>query len=164
MSETATVAQYLTFTLGSETYALEVGHVREVLEMTSITPLPRTPQYMRGVINVRGSVVPVVDLRLKLGMTRTENTIDTCIVVLEIGTDGGSMTVGTLVDAVQEVVDFDSAKVEPPPRLGTAVRTEFLRGIGKREERFVMILEIGRIFEAEELDTLSAAEAAPVSG
>jgi purine-binding chemotaxis protein CheW len=162
MNETTTVEQFLTFTLASETYALEVGHVREVLEMTPITPLPRAPEYMRGVINVRGSVVPVVDLRLKLGMAKTEKTIDTCVVVLDVPGSGGEVTVGALVDSVQEVVDFDSEKMEPPPRLGSAVQTEFLRGIGKREDRFVMILQIGKIFEAEELDTLAAAEAEPV--
>jgi purine-binding chemotaxis protein CheW len=163
MAETQTTEQFLTFTLATETYALEVGNVREVLEMSRITPLPRTPQYMRGVINVRGSVVPVVDLKLKLGMSRTEKSIDTCVVVLDVPSPEGRVTIGALVDSVQEVVEFDSAKIEPPPRLGTAVQTEFLRGIGKREERFVMILEIGKVFAAGELGALSAAEAAPAS-
>jgi chemotaxis signal transduction protein len=163
MGETLTIEQFLTFTLASETYALEVGHVREVLEMSSITPLPRTPDYLRGVINVRGSVVPVIDLRLKLGMPKTERSIDTCVVVLDVATQEGTVTAGALVDSVQEVVEFNSSRVEPPPRLGTAVRSEFLKGIGMRDERFVMILEIGRIFEAEELEVLGAATVAPVA-
>jgi purine-binding chemotaxis protein CheW len=162
MAETLTIEQFLTFTLGTESYALPVGNVREVLEMAAITPLPRTPEYMRGVINVRGSVVPVIDLRLKLGMSRTEKSIDTCVAVLDVPGAEGQVTVGALVDSVQEVVEFDAAKIEPPPRLGTGVQAEFLKGIGKREERFVMILEIGRIFEAEELDDLAAAKTAPV--
>jgi purine-binding chemotaxis protein CheW len=163
MGEILTAEQFLTFALATETYALAVGHVREVLEMSTITPLPRTPEYMRGVINVRGSVVPVIDLRLKLGMTRTEKSIDTCVVVLDVPTPEGAVTVGALVDSVQEVVEFDASRIEPPPRLGTAVQAEFLRGIGKRDERFVVILEIGRIFEAEELEVLGAAETAPVA-
>jgi purine-binding chemotaxis protein CheW len=162
MSDTLTIVQCLTFTLASETYALEVGHVREVLEMSTITPLPRTPEYMRGVINVRGSVVPVVDLRLKLGMAKTEKSINTCIVVLDVPRAGETVTVGALVDSVQEVVEFDSAKIEPPPKLGMAVQTRFLKGIGKRDERFVIVLDIGSIFEAGDLDALGAGEA--VSG
>jgi purine-binding chemotaxis protein CheW len=158
MADTMTIEQFLTFTLASETYALEVSKVREVLEMSSITPLPRTPEFLRGVINVRGSVVPVIDLRLKLGMTRTEKSIDTCVVVLDVPSGAGMVTVGALVDSVQEVVEFDSARREPPPRLGTAVEAGFLKGIGKRDEKFVMILEIGRIFEADELEVLGAAD------
>lgn len=156
MTETeAIITQCLTFTLGEESYALDVAKVREVLEMAHITPLPRAPEYLRGVINVRGSVVPVVDLRLKLGMARTEKTIDTCIVVLDISTESGSTTVGTLVDAVQEVVDFDAKAIEPPPKLGMSVNTEFILGIGKRDDRFVMILDIQKVFAEEELVTLA---------
>ncbi len=162
MAETTMMTQCLTFSLGEELYALDVGGVREVLEMTRIAPLPRTPEYLRGVINVRGSVVPVVDLRLKLGMARSEKTIDTCIVVLDIAVDGSPVTVGILVDAVQEVVDFDSSRIEPPPHLGTALKAEFIQGIGKRDERFVMILDIQRIFAEEELTALAAAEAAQI--
>ena len=158
MTETAATIQCLTFGLGDESYALDVKRVREVLEMTHITPLPRTPEYLSGVINVRGSVVPVVDLRLKLGMTRSEKTINTCIVVLDISTEGGSVTVGTLVDAVQGVVDFDSSKISLAPHIGTAVRAEFIQGIGKREERFVMILDIQKVFVEEELVRLAEAE------
>ncbi len=160
MADIASTTQSLTFSLGEELYALDVGGVREVLEMTRITPLPRTPEYLRGVINVRGSVVPVVDLRLKLGMPRSQKTIDTCIVVLDITVDDSPVTVGILVDAVQEVVDFDSARIEPPPHLGTAMEAELIQGIGKREDRFVMILDIQKIFAEEELATLAAVEAA----
>lgn len=157
MTETATNTQLLTFGLRDESYALDVGKVREVLEMRHITPLPRTPAYLCGVINVRGSVVPVVDLGLKLGMTRTEKTINTCIVVLDISTALGPVTVGTLVDAVQEVVDFDSSRIEPPPHIGMVMNEEFIQGIGKKEERFVMILDIERLFVDEELATLTEA-------
>jgi chemotaxis signal transduction protein len=164
MGETLTMEQFLSFTLAGETYALEVGDVREVLEVSTITPLPRTPGYLRGVINVRGSVVPVIDLRLKLGMSKTEKSIDTCVVVLDVPSALGPVTAGALVDSVQEVVEFEAAMIEPPPRLGTAVRADFLKGIGKRDGRFVMILSIGRIFEPEELRELEAAEGARLTG
>jgi purine-binding chemotaxis protein CheW len=131
--------------------------VREVLEMGVITPLPRVPQYMRGVVNVRGSVVPVMDLRLKLGMGGTERSVTTCVIVLEVPDGSGTQTVGALVDSVNEVVEFDSAGIEPPPRLGTTVESGLLQGIGKKEERFVIILRIGRIFQEEELGALAAA-------
>ncbi len=155
MSDVLTIEQYLSFTLAGETYALAVENVREVLEMSTITPLPRVPAFMRGVINVRGSVVPVIDLRLKMGMSMTEKGIDTCVVVLDIPSTEGMATVGALVDSVQEVVEFDSASVEPPPRMGTSVRAEHLRGIGKRDERFVLILDISTIFKEGELQSLT---------
>jgi purine-binding chemotaxis protein CheW len=111
------------------------------------------------VINVRGSVVPVVDLRLKLGMSRTEKSINTCIVVLDLAGTEGVLTLGVLVDAVQEVVEFDSSRIEPPPRLGTAVRSEFLTGIGKREDRFIMLLDVKNVFAEGELGELARVEA-----
>jgi purine-binding chemotaxis protein CheW len=158
MSDTALMAQYFTFTLGSESYALDVSKVREVLEMAHITPLPRAPDYLRGVINVRGSVVPVVDLRLKLGMTRTQETTSTCIVVLDVSTRDGVTVVGGLVDAVQEVVDFDANRVEPPPKMGVGANAVFIKGIARRDDRFVMLLDIHGLFEEKELEELAEAE------
>jgi purine-binding chemotaxis protein CheW len=153
---TITATTYLTFTLGEEQYAVDVSKAREVLEFTSITKVPRTPEFMRGVINLRGSVVPVCDIRLKFGMTRTEKTIDTRIVVTELDLGGEITILGVLADSVQEVVDIDAKDIEPPPRIGTSIDTDFIRGMGKRNDRFVIILDIDKVFSREELSELKA--------
>ncbi len=150
-------SQYLTFRLGDEIFALDVAQVREVLDMSTITKVPGTPDFMRGVINVRGSVVPVIDLRLKFGMSRTENTMDTRIVVMEIFMDGEVVVLGTLADSVNEVIDLDKNRIEPPPRIGMRWRTEFIRGIGKRDELFIILLDIDRVFSSDELALAEAA-------
>jgi purine-binding chemotaxis protein CheW len=106
---------------------------------------------MRGVINLRGSVVPVIDMRLKFDMPRTEKTVNTCIIIAEVSLDGETVILGALADSVQEVLDFEPEQIEPAPRIGTKLRTEFIRGIGKRDNHFVMILDIDRIFSADEL-------------
>jgi purine-binding chemotaxis protein CheW len=147
----ASTSQYLTFTLAEEQYAVEVYDVKEVLEYTTVTRVPRTQEFMRGVINLRGSVVPVIDLRLKFGMGETEKTIATSIIVMEVEIGGGKVTVGTLADSVQEVIDLDNEQIEPAPQIGTRIDTEFIRGIGKQDERFIIILDIDRIFTEEEL-------------
>lgn len=143
--------QYLTFKLDQEQFAMEVGKVREVLEFTTMTKVPRTPEYMRGVINIRGNLVPVVDLRLKLGLSMTEMTVDTCVVISEIEVDGERTIVGALVDSVQEVIDFDADHLAPPARLGSRIDSSAIRGMGKRDDRVVMILDLDRIFTAQEL-------------
>ena len=150
-------AQYLTFTLAGELYALDIAKVREVLEFTSVTKVPRTPGFMRGVINLRGNVVPVVDLRVKFGMTRTEKAIDTCVIIAEVEVDGEAAVLGALADAVQEVVELDPGRIEPPPKIGTRLKTTFIRGMGKRDDRFIIILDIDRVFSAEEMNALDSA-------
>src|SRR5512134_1012159 len=142
--------QYLTFRLEEEIFALDISKVREVLDFTSITKVPRTPDFMRGVINLRGSVVPVVDMRLKFGMSKTERTVNTCIIIVEISVDGDTTVLGALADSVQEVLDLEPQQIEPAPRIGTRLRTEFIRGMGKRDEQFVIILDIDRIFSVDE--------------
>lgn len=144
-------ATYLTFMLGDEVFAVDVQNVREVLDYTSITKVPRTPDFMRGVINLRGSVVPVIDMRLKFGMESTEDTVDTCVIVMEISLDGETTVIGALADSVKEVFDLDPGQIEPPPRIGTRLNTEFIRGMGKNEEQFIIILDIDRVFSADEL-------------
>jgi len=144
--------QYLTFNLGGEPFALDVAHVREILELTNITRVPRTPESMRGVINLRGSVVPVIDMRLKFGLPNLETTVDTCIIVVEVSLEGESTVLGALVDSVQEVFELGPDLIEPAPRIGGGIKTEFIKGIGKRESRFIMILDIEKTFSAEELD------------
>jgi len=160
MSETATVAQYLTFSLGAEVFAFDVAKVREVLELIPITKVPRAPEYMSGVVNVRGSVVPVIDLRLKLGMGTAERTVNTCIIVIEVPLDGGMTVLGVLVDSVQEVVEFEGSQIAPAPRIGTGVKIEFLSGIGRREDRFVLIMDIARVLSDEDFQMLADAEGA----
>ncbi len=143
--------QYLTFKLEDEVFALDISKVREVLDFTDITKVPKTPEFMRGVINLRGSVVPVVDMRLKFDMPRTEKTVNTCIIIAEVSLEGETAVLGALADSVQEVLDFEPGEIEPAPRIGTKLRTEFIRGMGKRDNNFVMILDIDRVFSADEL-------------
>ncbi len=147
----ATTSQYLTFTLAEEQYAVEVYDVKEVLEYSTVTRVPRTQEFMRGVINLRGSVVPVIDLRLKFSMPETEKTVNTRIIVMEVEINGDKVTVGTLADSVQEVINLDQEQIEPAPQIGTRINTEFIKGIGKQDERFIIILDIDRVFAEDEL-------------
>ena len=143
--------QYLTFKLADEIFALDVAKVREILEFTSITKVPQTPEFMRGVINLRGSVVPVVDLRLKFGMEPTEQTINTCIIVVEVTLEGDNTVLGALADSVQEVVEMEPDQIEPAPHIGTRLNTDFIKGMGKHDENFIMILDIDRVFSEQEM-------------
>jgi purine-binding chemotaxis protein CheW len=124
--------------------------VREVLDLTTITEIPRTPDFMSGVINLRGSVVPVVDLRLCFEMSKTEKTRNTCIVVVEVLLENESTVIGALADSVEEVIDLEPDQIQPAPRIGTQIRTDFIKGMGKRDAQFIMILDIDRVFSAEE--------------
>jgi purine-binding chemotaxis protein CheW len=119
--------------------------------LTSITKVPQTPDYMRGVINLRGSVVPVIDLRLNFGMQCTEQTVNTCIIVVEVSLNGEALVLGVLADSVQEVVELEPDLIEPPPQLGTKLNTEFIKGMGKVENDFVMILDIDKVFSADDI-------------
>ncbi|MDP2158347.1 MAG: chemotaxis protein CheW [Nitrospirota bacterium] len=154
----AETTQYLTFKLGDEIFALDISKVREVLDYANITKVPRTPDFMRGVINLRGNVVPVVDMRLKFGMTKTEQTVNTCIIIVEISIEGETTVLGALTDAVQEVIELGPEQIEPAPRIGTRLRTEFIRGMGKRDDHFIIILDIDRVFSADELSLVQDAE------
>ena len=150
-------SQYLTFRLDRELFAVDIGKVREVLEFTTVTKVPRTPDFMRGVINLRGNVVPVVDLRLKLGLSQIERTVDTCVVIAEVDVDGERTLLGALADSVQEVLEIEGKQVVPPPRMGTQIDTGVIRGMGKREEEFVIILDIDKVFSGEEIKAVAAA-------
>lgn len=145
------MAQYLTFKLGDEMFAIDVLQVREVLDLSSITKVPRAPEFMRGVINVRGSVVPVIDLRLKFGMAKTEQTIDTRIVVMELNIEGEQAILGAMADSVHDVMDMDPEQIEDPPKIGSRWRTEFIKGIGKKDDQFLILLDIDRVFSTDEL-------------
>jgi len=156
--------QYLTFKLDHEIFALDITKVREVLDFTAITKVPRTPPFMRGVINLRGSVVPVVDLRLKFGMPKTEQTVNTCIIITEVTVDGDTTILGALADSVQEVLDLGAEHIEPAPKIGTKLNTEFIKGMGKQDDKFVLILDIDKVFSTEELALVQAEQEAPIGG
>ena len=159
MENITETAQYLTFRLEEEVFALDISQVREVLDFTAITKVPRTPEFMRGVINLRGSVVPVVDMRLKFGMSRTEQTLNTCIIIVEINIEGDRLILGALADSVQEVIELGPGQIEPAPRIGTRLDTDFIKGMGKRDDAFIIILDIDRIFSMDELASVAVAEA-----
>ena len=150
--------QYLTFKLGDEVFALDISKVREVLDYTAITKVPQTPDFMRGVINLRGNVVPVVDLRLKLGMSATERTVNTCIIITEVVVDDDTVILGALADSVQEVMDLEPDHIEPAPKIGTKLKTEFIRGMGKQNDRFIIILDIDKVFSSDELALVRAGQ------
>lgn len=147
--------QYLTFKLDEELYALDIAQVREVLDFTRVTKVPRTPDFMRGVINLRGNVVPVVDLRLKFGMSKVEQTVDTCIIIVEIIVDDEPTVLGALADSVEEVLELEPRQIEPAPKIGTRLNTDFIKGMGKKEEQFIIILDIDKVFSAEELSLVN---------
>lgn len=148
--------QFLTFTLGDEVFALDISSVREVLEYTTITKVPRTPEYIRGVINLRGRAVPVVDVRLKFGMPETERTVNTCIIIVEVRLGGEETVLGALADSVKEVMDIEPKDMEPAPRMGTSIKADFIKGIGKQGEHFIIVLDIDKVFSEEELTQMNA--------
>lgn len=151
---TATIDSYLSFKLGDELFAINVVKALEILEIPRITRVPKAPEYMRGVINLRGNVLPVIDARTRFGLPKVEKSVDTCIIVMEIAINGESVRLGAIVDSVQEVVQIDETNIQPPPRIGNKYRTEFLTGMGKIDNQFVMILDIDALFSAEELSLL----------
>ncbi len=151
-------SQYLTFKLDDEVFGLEIVKVREVLDFTTVTRVPQTPPFMRGVINLRGGVVPVVDMRLKFGLAQAEKTVNTCIIIVEIDLDGETTVLGALADSVQEVLELDPDQIEPAPKIGTRLKTEFIRGMGKRDEQFIIILDIDRVFSSDELASVQVAQ------
>lgn len=146
--------QYLTFELDGEIYAVEINHVREVVDMTRITHVPNMPDFMRGVINLRGGVVPVIDLRNKFHLSQVEDTVKTCIIILEIELDGAQTLLGAVADSVREVMRVDDLRLEAPPKLGNRLKTEFIRGMINRESEFIIVLDIMKVFSTEELETL----------
>ena len=157
MTDVSGLHQYLTFTLDEELFALDITSVREILDDTNITRIPRTPPFMRGVINLRGHAVPVVDLRLKFGFPKTEFTVNTCVIIVEMLVDDEQVVIGALADDVQEVVEMNPDQIDPPPRMGAAIDTAFIKGMGKRDEQFVIILDVNCIFSEAEIKVVAAA-------
>ena len=150
-AKSVTSQQYVTFSLGDELFGVEVIRAREILSVTPVTKVPQTPDYLLGVINLRGQVVPVVDMRLKLGLPVSEETEDTCVIVVEVLVDSEPIIVGALADAVREVLEIRTDQIEPAPRLGTRLKTEFISGMGKIGEQFLILLNIDRVFSSDEL-------------
>jgi purine-binding chemotaxis protein CheW len=148
----AETMQFLTFKLGGEVFAFAIGRVREVLDYTAVTKIPEMPAFMLGVINLRGSVVTVVDMRLKFGMGPTSRGLNTCIVIVEIEIEGETTVLGALADSVQEVVDLDPEHIEGPPRIGGRIKSSFIEGMCKDGEDLITVLDIDRVFSPEELE------------
>ena len=143
--------QYLTCGVGDETFALNVVQVREVLDLCPFAKVPNMPPYVRGMISVRGKAVPVIDLRVKFGMAPAEATDSTRIVVLEVVVDGKSLVIGALADRVYEVAALDAGDIEPPPEIGIQWRSDIIRGIGRRNDRFVIVLNLNKVFSMDDL-------------
>ncbi len=154
MSETI---QVVSFKLGSEEYGVDIAQVQEINRMVAITHVPRAPQFMEGVINLRGQLIPIIDLRTRFAMERAEHTKNTRIVVTEIGTK----RVGMVVDSVSEVLRLGTDAIEPAPEMITGVDTEYIRGVGKIEDRLIILLDLARIISSGEKRELDAAEIEP---
>lgn len=146
--------KYLTFRLAAEEYGLEILKVREIIGLMNITQVPRTPAYIRGVINLRGKVIPVLDLRNKFGMGITEDTEETCIIVVEVYLEGESVMMGIVVDAVSEVLDIQEEEIEDAPAFGTGVDTKFILGIGKVKNEVKILLDIDEVLTAQDITML----------
>jgi len=140
----------LTFVLGEEEYGIEILKVREILGLLDITTVPQTPDYMKGVFNLRGKVIPVIDLRLKFSMQEEEHTQETCVIVVEVN----NMQIGVIVDSVSEVVDIGSGDIEETPDFGQGIDTDFIMGLGKVNEKIIILLDIERVLTSEELETV----------
>lgn len=163
MSDTTQTAQYITFRLGEELFAINVGQVREVLDISQVTHVPTAPPYMRGVVNVRGSAIPVVDLRLRFGLPAAVETVNTRILVLELEIDGEQAVLGGIADSVHEVIELEPSQIAPPPTIAMRWRSEFIQGMGKRGDEFIILLDINAVFTASEMTSICAtAEAAPL--
>jgi purine-binding chemotaxis protein CheW len=147
--------QYLTFTLRDELFAVNISKVREVIEFTTVNQIPGMPEYMRGVINLRGAVVPVMDLREKFGIGATEKDVNTCVIITEVYMDGEIIVLGALADAVEEVFDLLPDQIEPAPSIGTTVDTSYIEGMGKKGEDFVILLDMDKVFSSEEISSVS---------
>ncbi|MDV3504202.1 chemotaxis protein CheW [Marinobacter sp. M-5] len=151
---TAESLQVLSFVLDDEWFGVEISGIQEVLEYRRITQVPRTPNCMLGVINLRGKVIPVVDLRQHFRMQMSEPTIDSCIVIVNVEVDGENTPLGILTDRVQEVVELDAAEISPAPRIGNRIDSQFIEGMAKYDDHFIILLRLSEIFSSDELELL----------
>ena len=143
--------QYLSFILRDEHFAVVINKVREVLDVTTLTKVPRMPEYICGVINLRGAVVPVIDLGFRLGMEPVVQTVNTCIMIVEIEVEGeeDKVEMGVLTDAVQEVLDLSDAEIEPTPTMGSGLNTDFINGMGRQGDKFLILLDLDKVLASE---------------
>jgi purine-binding chemotaxis protein CheW len=155
-AQVAEVQQFLTFALGSEMFAVGTLSVKEIIEYGQLTEVPMMPDFIRGVINLRGSVVPVIDLGARFGRGETRITRRTCIVIIEVPTGEEKQDIGVVVDAVSEVLEIPSSEIEPPPAFGAKIRTDFIQGMGKVDGKFVILLDVGKVLSVEEISTLAS--------
>lgn len=150
-------AQYLTFLLGEEVFAMDIRTVREIIQVGPMTPVPLMPGFVRGVINLRGAVVPVIDLQARFGRPRAQVGKKSCIVIVDSLREKERVELGLLVDAVSEVVDIAGSAIEPPPDFGTSVRRDFIQGMGRLADRFVVILAPDKAFDVDDMASLCEA-------
>lgn len=143
--------QYLTFHLGEEMFAIDIVHIREIIKFRGLTEVPLMPGFLPGVINLRGAVVPVIDMAARLGRTRGPVTRDTCVVILEVPTPTHVQAIGALVDGVSEVIEIPDQDIEPPLQFGAMLRPEFIRGVGKVGDAFLIVLDVSHVLSIEEM-------------
>jgi purine-binding chemotaxis protein CheW len=163
-STNADLDQYLTFTLDDEVFAINISRVREVLDYLTITKVPGMPDFLRGVINLRGNVVPVIDLRYKLGMGAIQQSVDTCIVIVEIMIGDEITYIGALADSVKEVIVLEPEQISPPPKLGINIDNQFIKGMGRQDDKFLMILDTDRVLTANEINVVQKTNEAYIPG
>ncbi len=149
--------QYLTFSLGDEVFAMDIRSVREIIQYNAMTIVPLMPEFVRGVINLRGAVVPVIDLKSRFGRTPAQMGKKTCVIIFDVGPEGDRVELGLLVDAVSEVIDITASQIEPPPQFGTTIEREFILGLGKVGHEFIVILEPERALNIDDMAALAAA-------
>jgi len=151
--------KYLTFYVANEEYGLEILKVREIIGLMDITAVPKTPDFVRGVINLRGKVIPVVELRSKFNIESTEDTDQTCIIVVDVAFEDSTLQIGVLVDSVSEVLDITSADIEDTPSFGTDLKTDFIRGMAKAKGSVKILLNIEKVLTAEEMTAVAGVDA-----
>lgn len=154
---TNAVQQYLTFILGSEVFAINILNIKEIIEYGNLTEVPKMPGFIRGVINLRGSVVPVIDMAARFDKPSAAITRKTCIVIIEVAHAASTQVVGVMVDAVNEVIDIEPTEIEPPPSFGANIRADFIEGMGKVGGRFVIILNVNKVLSVDEISELAGA-------
>ncbi len=147
--------QYLTFLLGGEMYAIGILNIKEIIEYGTLTTVPMMPEFIRGVINLRGAVVPIIDLAARFGRASTDVTRRSCNVIIEVEHDGQKHNIGIVVDSVSEVLEIPAAEIEPPPSFGARIRADFISGMGKVGGKFVIVLDLAKVLSVEELAVLA---------
>lgn len=155
--------QYLTFLLGGETFAIGILNIKEIIEYGNVTTVPMMPEFVRGVINLRGAVVPVIDLAMRFSRKPSPVTRRTCIVLIEVEAEGEQYNIGVTVDAVNEVLEIPSSEIEPPPAFGAKIRSDFIGGMGKIDGKFVIILDADKVLSVDEMASLTNTDSVTIT-